>query len=68
MVAIVTAGLLLPRECDTQRGVSAEAHASGSPVQRAPGDAGGETATGREAIAARAKLYVDAFSDMRIDI
>jgi steroid delta-isomerase-like uncharacterized protein len=31
-------------------------------------DAGGETATGRDAIAARAKMYMDAFPDLRLDI
>jgi steroid delta-isomerase-like uncharacterized protein len=30
-------------------------------------DAGGETATGREAIAARTKLFLDAFPDLRVD-
>jgi len=31
-------------------------------------DAGGETAVGRDAIAARAKQYIDAFPDMRLEI
>jgi steroid delta-isomerase-like uncharacterized protein len=31
-------------------------------------DAGGQTISGREAIAARAKQYMDAFPDMRLDI
>jgi steroid delta-isomerase-like uncharacterized protein len=31
-------------------------------------DAGGETARGRDAIAARTKLYMDAFPDMRLDV
>ena len=31
-------------------------------------DAGGETINGRDAIAARAKMYMDAFPDMRFDI
>jgi steroid delta-isomerase-like uncharacterized protein len=31
-------------------------------------DAGGETAVGRDAIAARTQLYLDAFPDLRIDI
>ena len=31
-------------------------------------DAGGETAAGRDAIEARAKAYMDAFPDLRLDI
>jgi steroid delta-isomerase-like uncharacterized protein len=31
-------------------------------------DAGGETATGRDAIAARAKQYMDAFPDLRFEV
>jgi steroid delta-isomerase-like uncharacterized protein len=31
-------------------------------------DASGETVSGRDAIAARAKMYIDAFPDMRFDI
>jgi steroid delta-isomerase-like uncharacterized protein len=31
-------------------------------------DAGGETAVGRDAIEARAKVYIDAFPDLRLEI
>lgn len=31
-------------------------------------DAGGDTASGRHAIAARAKTYIDAFPDLRLDL
>jgi steroid delta-isomerase-like uncharacterized protein len=31
-------------------------------------DAGGETAAGRDAIAARARMYMDAFPDLRLDM